>query len=77
MDFLENAVLPKELGYQLDPKNYKILDSDEGLSGYKGHNFTKGSLGKFKSRVANGEITSGCLLIESVIDFPSGKAMTQ
>ena len=56
MDFLENAELPKELGYQLDPKNYEILDSDEGLSGYKGHNFTKGSLGKFKSRVANGEI---------------------
>ncbi|HHO8402160.1 TPA: recombinase family protein [Klebsiella pneumoniae] len=69
MDFLENAVLPKELGYQLDPKNYEILDSDEGLSGYKGHNFTKGSLGKFKSRVASGEITSGCLLIESVDRF--------
>lgn len=69
MDFLENAILPKELGYQLDPKNYEILDSDEGLSGYKGHNFTKGSLGKFKSRVANGEITSGCLLIESVDRF--------
>ncbi|MFV0108160.1 recombinase family protein [Enterobacter ludwigii] len=69
MDFLENAELPKELGYQLDPKNYEILDSDEGLSGYKGHNFTKGSLGKFKSRVANGEITSGCLLIESVDRF--------
>lgn len=69
MDFLENAILPKELGYQLDPNNYEILDSDEGLSGYKGHNFTKGSLGKFKSRVANGEITSGCLLIESVDRF--------
>lgn len=69
MDFLENAVLPNELGYQLDPQNYEILDSDEGLSGYKGHNFTKGSLGKFKKRVANGEITSGCLLIESVDRF--------
>ena len=29
MDFLENAVLPNELGYQLDPQNYEILDSDE------------------------------------------------
>jgi DNA invertase Pin-like site-specific DNA recombinase len=69
MDFLENAELPKGLGYQLDPQNYEVLESDKGLSGYKGHNFTKGSLGKFKNRVANGEITSGCLLIESVDRF--------
>ncbi|MDX6042820.1 recombinase family protein [Scandinavium lactucae] len=69
MDFLENATLPKELGYQLDPNNYEVLDSDAGVSGFKGHNFTKGSLGRFKSRVASGEISEGCLLIESVDRF--------
>lgn len=68
-DFLESATLPQELGYQLDSNNYEILESDKGLSGYKGHNFTKGSLGKFKTRVASGEITEGCLLIESVDRF--------
>ena len=69
MDFLENAKLPAELGYQLDPNNHEVLDSDRGLSGYAGHNFTKGSLGRFKKRVDSGEITEGCLLIESVDRF--------
>ncbi|NIG74218.1 hypothetical protein F3J34_11480 [Klebsiella sp. Ap-873] len=69
MDFLENAKLPAELGYQLDPSNHEVLESDKGLSGYKGHNFTKGSLGQFKRRVETGEITEGCLLIESVDRF--------
>lgn len=69
MDFLENAELPKELGYQLDPNDYEVLEHDAGLSGYSGHNFLKGSIGKFKKRVASGEITSGCLLIESVDRF--------
>ncbi|RKQ38933.1 hypothetical protein D8M09_15235 [Enterobacter sp. R1(2018)] len=69
MDFLENAKLPAELGYQLDPNNHEVLDSDKGLSGYAGHNFTKGSLGRFKERVRSGEITEGCLLIESVDRF--------
>lgn len=69
MDFLESAKLPDELGYQLDPDNYEVLESDKGLSGYKGVNWTKGSLGKFKERVASGEITEGCLLIESVDRF--------
>ena len=69
MDFLEDAELPKELGYQLDPHDYEVLEQDAGLSGFKGHNFTKGSIGKFKNRVASGEITSGCLLIESVDRF--------
>lgn len=69
MDFLESAKLPDELGYQLDPNNYEVLESDKGLSGYKGVNWTKGSLGKFKERVASGEITEGCLLIESVDRF--------
>lgn len=69
LDFLENAKLPAELGYQLDPSNYEVLESDKGLSGYKGHNFTKGSLGRFKRRVEAGEITEGCLLIESVDRF--------
>lgn len=36
LDFLENAKLPTELGYQLDPSNYEVLESDKGLSGYKG-----------------------------------------
>ncbi|MFY7124121.1 recombinase family protein [Enterobacter cloacae complex sp. SHL022] len=69
MDFLENAKLPVELGYRLDPNNHEVLESDKGLSGYKGHNFTKGSLGRFKERVRSGEITEGCLLIESVDRF--------
>ncbi|SAH31540.1 recombinase family protein [Enterobacter hormaechei] len=69
LDFLENAKLPAELGYQLDPSNYEVLESDKGLSGYKGHNFTKGSLGQFKRCVEAGEITEGCLLIESVDRF--------
>ncbi|HGG8716814.1 TPA: recombinase family protein [Enterobacter asburiae] len=69
LDFLENAKLPAELGYQLDPSNHEVLESDKGLSGYKGHNFTKGSLGQFKRRVEAGEITEGCLLIESVDRF--------
>ena len=69
LDFLENAKLPAELGYQLDPSNYEVLESDKGLSGYKGHNFTKGSLGQFKRRVEAGEIAEGCLLIESVDRF--------
>ncbi|HDT5673821.1 recombinase family protein [Klebsiella pasteurii] len=69
MDFLENAELPKELGYQLDPNDYEVLEHDSGLSGYSGYNFLKGSIGKFKKRVASGEITSGCLLIESVDRF--------
>lgn len=38
MDFLESAKLPDELGYQLDPNNYEVLESDKGLSGYKGVN---------------------------------------
>lgn len=50
LDFLENAKLPAELGYQLDPSNHEVLESDKGLSGYAGHNFTKGSLGRFKER---------------------------
>ena len=69
MDFLENAKLPTELGYQLDPNNHEVLESDKGLSGYKGYNFTKGSLGRFKERVRLGEITEGCLLIEAVDRF--------
>lgn len=69
LDFLENAKLPAELGYQLDPSHHEVLDSDKGLSGYAGHNFTKGSLGRFKERVRSGEITEGCLLIESVDRF--------
>lgn len=69
IDFLESARLPDELGYQLDSENFELLESDKGLSGYKGHNFTKGSLGKFKERVASGEITEGCLLIENVDRF--------
>lgn len=69
MDFLENATLPAELGYRLDPNNHEVLESDRGLSGYAGYNFTKGSLGRFKERVRSGEIKEGCLLIEAVDRF--------
>ena len=61
--------MPVELGYRLDPNNHEVLESDRGLSGYAGFNFTKGSLGRFKERVRSGEITEGCLLIESVDRF--------
>lgn len=62
LDFLENAKLPAELGYRLDPSNYEVLESDKGLSGYKGHNFTKGSLGQFKRRVEAGRLRKGVCL---------------
>ena len=68
-DFLENSILPKELGYQLDKDNYEIIESDAGLSGYHSHNFLKGNLGKWKERVRSGEITSGVLLFESCDRF--------
>ncbi len=32
LDFLENAKLPIELGYRLDPSNHEVLESDKGLS---------------------------------------------
>lgn len=69
MEFLAEAQLPPSLGYQLDPDNYELLASDLGKSAYKGHNFTKGSLGKFKQQVVSGQITEGVLLIENVDRF--------
>lgn len=75
MDFLSEASLPTGLGYELDPNNFELLESDLGKSAYKGHNFTKGELGRFKEKVVNGEITEGILLIETLIDFPDCPTM--
>src|SRR5688572_13208866 len=69
MDFLSEASLPAGLGYELDPNDYELLESDLGKSAYKGHNFTKGELGRFKEKVVKGEITEGILLIENVDRF--------
>lgn len=69
MDFLSEAQLPLALGYQLDPENYELLESDLGKSAYKGHNFTKGALGRFKELVTSGQITEGVLVIENVDRF--------
>jgi DNA invertase Pin-like site-specific DNA recombinase len=69
MDFLTEAKLPHGLGYELDPENYELLASDLGKSAYKGHNFSKGELGRFMERVINGEITEGVLLIENADRF--------
>ncbi|MBB6113425.1 DNA invertase Pin-like site-specific DNA recombinase [Rahnella inusitata] len=69
MDFLSEAQLPLALGYQLDPENYELLESDLGKSAYKGHNFTKGALGRFKELVTPGQITEGVLVIENVDRF--------
>lgn len=48
MDFLSEASLPAGLGYELDPNDYELLDSNLGKSAYKGHKFTKGELERFK-----------------------------
>ncbi len=47
-DFLENAVLDSRLGYQLDPNDYEILESDIGKSAFRGNNWKPNSnLGRF------------------------------
>lgn len=50
MDFLSEASLPAGLGYELDPNDYELLESDLGKSAYKGHNFTKGGTRTFQRK---------------------------
>lgn len=69
LDYLSNSNESEKLGYKLSPDNYEMLDPDLGKSGYHGYNFSRGSLGRFKQRVANGEITSGALVIENADRF--------
>lgn len=66
-DFLENAVIDSRLGYQLDPNNYVILDSDIGKSAFRGNNWKPTSnLGRFYEDVICKRITSGVLIVENI-----------
>nr|WP_314523109.1 recombinase family protein [uncultured Rahnella sp.] len=66
-DFLNYAVLPVELGYQLDIEDYELLESDLGKSAYHGRNFSKtAALGRFYESVMKGEITRGALIVENI-----------
>ncbi|WP_037037286.1 hypothetical protein [Rahnella sp. WP5] len=56
MDFLSEASLTAGLGYELDPNDYELLESDLGKSAYEGHNFTKGELGRFKEEEKKTEL---------------------
>lgn len=69
IEYLSDSSESEKLGYKLSPDNYEMLDPDLGRSGYHGFNFSRGSLGRFKQRVANGEITSGAFVIENVDRF--------
>lgn len=66
-EYLSYATLDQRLGYQLDPENYEILDSDIGKSAFKGANWgAKSSLGKFYKAVVDRKITSGVLVCENI-----------
>ncbi|MGL6501504.1 recombinase family protein [Aeromonas caviae] len=66
-DFLENAVIDARLGYQLDPNDYEILESDIGKSAFKGDNWgSNGNLGRFYEDVINRRITRGVLIVENI-----------
>lgn len=66
-DFLENAVIDPRLGYQLDPNDYEILESDIGKSAFKGDNWGPNSnLGRFYEDVINKRITRGALIVENI-----------
>lgn len=66
-EYLSYATLDQRLGYQLDPENYEILDSDIGKSAFKGANWgPKSSLGKFYKAVVDRKITSGVLVCENI-----------
>lgn len=66
-DFLENAVIDPRLGYQLDPNDYEILESDIGKSAFKGDNWGPNSnLGRFYEDVINKRITRGTLIVENI-----------
>jgi len=66
-DFLENAVLDGRLGYQLDPNDYEILESDIGKSAFRGNNWKPDSnLGRFYDAVVSGRIRQGALIVENI-----------
>ncbi|HAT1543943.1 recombinase family protein [Aeromonas hydrophila] len=66
-DFLENAVLDSRLGYQLDPNDYEILESDIGKSAFRGNNWKPNSnLARFYDDVINKRITRGALIVENI-----------
>ncbi|MGY3856831.1 recombinase family protein [Aeromonas intestinalis] len=66
-DFLDNAVIDSRLGYQLDPNDYEILESDIGKSAFKGSNWQPNSnLGRFYDDVISKRITSGALIVENI-----------
>lgn len=52
-------------GYNFDES---LTLADRGVSGYHGHNRTKGSLGQFLALVENGEIPAGSILLVENID---------
>lgn len=66
-DFLSFAVMPEQLGYQLDPNDFELLDSDLGKSAFHGRNWEAGtSLGNFYRDVAERRITRGVLIVENI-----------
>lgn len=66
-DFLSYAVLDERLGYQLDPDDYELLESDLGKSAFHGKNWLPGAaLGDFYVAVIDGRITSGVLVVENI-----------
>ena len=66
-DFLEDAVLDSRLGYQLDPNDYEILESDIGKSAFRGNNWKPDSnLGRFYDAVVSGRIRQGALIVENI-----------
>lgn len=68
LDFLDEAILPPQLGYTISGENYEMLEADLGKSAFKGHNFSKGHLGKFKERVLSGEIVPPAIFIIENVD---------
>ena len=68
IDFLNDAVLPTQLGYSVSSEYYEMLEPDLGRSAFKGHNFKKGSLGRFKERVLNNEILPPAIMIIESVD---------
>ncbi|MCE9889903.1 recombinase family protein [Kluyvera intermedia] len=66
-DFLSYAVLDEKLGYQLDPDDFELLESDLGKSAFHGRNWLPGaSLGNFYKDVMERRITSGVLIVENI-----------
>ncbi|PDO82717.1 recombinase family protein [Kosakonia sacchari] len=66
-DFLKYAVLDERLGYQLDPDDFELLESDLGKSAFHGRNWLPGaSLGNFYIAVIEGHIMRGALIVENI-----------